>query len=47
MTVLTEQTRIVRIAERLGGQVEGLMRNHFGKGRDGFLVGILKDDWKY
>lgn len=47
MTVLTEQPRIVRIAERLGGQVEGLLRNHFGRDRDGYLVGILRDDWKY
>lgn len=47
MTVVTEQTQVVRIAERLGGHVEGLMRNHFGAGRDGYLVGILKEDWKY
>lgn len=47
MTVLTEQPRIVRIAERLGGQLEGLLRNHFGPGRDAFLVGILRDEYKY
>ena len=47
MTVLTEQARIVRIAEKLGGEVEGLLRNHFGRDRDAYLVGILKDDWKY
>lgn len=47
MTVLTEQSRIVRIAEKLGGEIEGLLRNHFGRGRDAFLVGILKDDWKF
>lgn len=47
MTVLTEQARIVRIAEKLGGEIEGLLRNHFGRGRDAFLVGILKDDWKF
>lgn len=47
MTVLTEQARIVRIAEKLGGEIEGLLRNHFGRDRDGYLVGILKDDWKY
>lgn len=47
MTVLTEQPRIVRIAERLGGQLEGLLRNHFGPGRDGFLVGILREEYKY
>lgn len=47
MTALTEQPAVVRLAERLGGQVEGLMRNHYGKDRDAFVVGILKDDWKY
>lgn len=47
MTVITEQPRIVRIAERLGGQVEGLMRDHFGEDRHGYIVGILQKDWKY
>ena len=47
MTAITEQVKIVRIAERLGGKVEGCMRNHFGPGRDGFVVGILRDEWKY
>ena len=47
MTAKTEQTAIVRLAERLGGQVEGLLRNHFGPGRDAFLVGILKDEWRF
>jgi RimJ/RimL family protein N-acetyltransferase len=47
ITVVTEQPHIVRIAERLGGEVEGLLRSHFGQGRDGFLVGILKEDWKF
>lgn len=47
VTAITEQTTVVRLAERLGGEVEGLMRNHFGKGRDAFVVGILKEDWKF
>lgn len=47
VTIITEQPKVVRLSERLGGQIEGLMRDHFGPGRDGFLVGILKDDWPY
>jgi hypothetical protein len=47
ITAVTEQPHVVRLAERCGGQVEGLMRNHFGEGRDGYLVGFLKQDWKF
>lgn len=47
LTSITEQPSIVRIAERLGGKVEGRMRNHFGKGRDGVVIGILKDEYRF
>lgn len=47
MTALTESPKVVNIAERLGGKVEGLMRSHFGKGRDAFVVGILRDEYKF
>lgn len=47
MTFITEQPSVVRLAEKLGGQVEGLIRNHFGKDRPGFLVGVLKDDYPW
>lgn len=47
VTVITEQPAVVRLSERLGGQVEGLLRNHFGPDRNAFVVGILKQDWKY
>lgn len=47
MTFVTEQPRVVRLAERLGGKVEGLMRNHFGKDRPGYIVGVLKDDYPW
>lgn len=47
ITVQTEQPKIARIAQRLGGQIEGLKRNHFGKGRDAILVGILAGDYRF
>lgn len=47
MTIVTEQPKVVRLAEKLGGQVEGLMRDHFGKDRPGYVVGVLKDDYKW
>ena len=47
ITVITEQPKVVRIAERLGGNVEGLLRNQFGEGRDGYIVGILRNEWKF
>lgn len=47
MTALTEQPEVVRFAERLGGQVEGLLRNHFGPGRDAVIIGILREEYKF
>lgn len=47
ITAKTEQTSVVRLAEKLGGQVEGELRNHFGPGRNAFLVGILKDEYRF
>lgn len=47
MTAITESVSVVKLAERLGGQIEGRMRNHFGRGRDGFIVGILKEEYRF
>ena len=46
MTVRTEQATVARYAIRLGGQIEGVMRDYFGPGRDAVLVCILRRDWK-
>lgn len=46
-TAITEHASVVRLAERLGGELEGMMRNHFGPGRNAFIVGILKDEYKF
>lgn len=46
ISITTEQPKIVRYAERLGGSVEGMKRNFFGRGQDAYLVGILKEEWR-
>lgn len=47
VTLVTEQPRVVSMAKRLGGEIEGLLRNHYGPGRDGVVLGILKEHWRF
>ncbi|UIJ43795.1 GNAT family N-acetyltransferase [Sphingomonas cannabina] len=47
MTAITADEVVATFAERLGGQYEGRLRSHFGPGKDAFVMGILRDEWKY
>lgn len=46
-TFVTEQPAVIDYARRLGGKVEGVMRSHFGPGRDGTIIGLLKEEAIY
>lgn len=47
ITIITEQDKVANIAARLGAVKEGILRDHFGEGRDGVLMGILKKDYQF
>lgn len=47
MTAITEQPMVLNLGKRIGCKVEGILRNHFGPGRDGVLIGVLRDEYKF
>lgn len=47
MTAVTRCDVVAGYAKRLGGQIEGRLRSHFGAGHDGIIVGILREEWRY
>jgi RimJ/RimL family protein N-acetyltransferase len=47
MTATSEHDDVIEYARRLGGKVEGRLRDHFGEGRDGIVVGILRREWPH
>lgn len=46
MQVTTEQEAVAGFAERLGFKREGVLRNKFGVGRNGIILGVLRDEWR-
>jgi len=47
MQITTEQENIASVSERMGGKREGVLRDKFGKGRDGIVLGILEQEYKF
>ncbi|QDP53771.1 MAG: hypothetical protein GOVbin7759_58 [Prokaryotic dsDNA virus sp.] len=47
MTFTSEHRPVIKYACRLGGQIEGALRDHYGPGRDGVIVGVLRREWKF
>jgi hypothetical protein len=46
VTFTTESRKVVSLAQRLNARVEGSLRSYFGRGRDGIVLGLLREDWK-
>tara|TARA_R100001143_G_C3357391_1_gene133302 strand:- start:1923 stop:2336 length:414 start_codon:yes stop_codon:yes gene_type:complete len=47
VTLTSEHRAVVKYACRLGGKVEGTLRDHYGPGRDAVIVGVLRREWKF
>lgn len=46
-TLITESKQVFDYGLRLGAADEGLCRNQFGKGRDGYRLAFHRDEWRY
>lgn len=47
MQFTTDQETVAALAERLGGKREGVLRDKFGHGRDGIVIGVLAQEYRF
>lgn len=47
LQITTEQEAIARVSERMGGKREGVLRDKFGRGRDGIILGVLDREYRF
>lgn len=45
--VTTEHEAVAQMAERLGARREGVLRDKFGRGRDGIVLGVLEQEYRF
>ena len=46
-TIITESPEVAEYGMRLGAEPEGISRNQFGIGRDGFRLAFHRDGWRF
>jgi hypothetical protein len=46
LSFTTENPAVIEMVKRLNAQLEGRKRHLFGPGRDGVILGILREEWK-
>lgn len=42
---MTEIPHVVTVSVKAGAAIEGVKRNAYGPGRDGVMLGLLKEEW--
>lgn len=47
LQITTEQESIASVSERMGGKREGVLRDKYGRGRNGIVLGVLAGEYRF